>query len=584
MAAAQPEPVTPPDSQATEEVSSRQVHRPALLAASSDRHQWYVRRRQVDAVSSYVLLHHGPGMDDPADASLVPQSLRSQPEAIAAAARDLYIVFRPGAASADGKAITAGSAGRTVISLRAIAFDERTGTWMHSAAGRVRTLPSLPSSGRVVGFEIYPELGPVVLLYSQGNPEPSAEDETSPDTQDQAEASDDDMEKVTGPGSGYRLYQLGSTQWQPWPIETILGSDSASTDVKLLAGQVPRLLVAALPGTGDDGSDDAAHMWVPDQDAPSRWIDSGSIDVRPADIVDSVELHGRTFLLTREGGGQPSRVSLILDDTAVLPITDLPSPAGERRLIKAGPGLGIVGQVSSSSSLQLTLIDVETGLIGDTESVEPPTPLATDWFRPLILIAGLLLAGIVMFIFRPERRTGTLTLPPGVSLAEPQVRFLALVVDLALCALPALFVTGGSPSDLIRTPLLATSWSQVVPALAMYLLCCGYSMIMEWMSGRTVGKALFSLKVATMAGKRPSLLQCMVRSLMKFIVLLIPPLILFVMMNPLRQRLGDQAARTVVLLIEEVDDHEAEKDDEGSNDPPPPRQQEQEQEQDDQSG
>lgn len=517
---------------------------PILLAASSDEHQWYIRTRQIDTTRTYVPLHHGPGMDDPTRVSVIQQPLMSTPEAIAAVDNLLYIVFRP--ETVVHLAAPQGDVGRTVIVLRAITFDERTGKWLHATAGQARTLPSLPAAGRVVGFEVYPDCGPVALIRTVDDPPPPTGAPVG--IADEKAADEADGLAVDGPPEvedrGYHLFRLSGSQWQRCPLDSIY-ADGAPTGMKLLAGQFPTLLVAGPVGPA---------LWKADPDRIAQWTNRGTLILPPSDIEDSVEYHERSFVLTRTTGSKPPGISLILDDSTLLPIATLAPFDGARRLIKAGPSLGIVSQISASSSLQLTLVDVETGLIGQPGQIEPRTPLTADWFRSLILIAGLLLAGVVMFVFRPERRTAPLTLAPGTSVAEPQVRFLAIVIDLVLCALPALFITGGSPSDLIRTPLLASTWSQVMPPLTMYGLCCLYSLVTEWLTGRTAGKALFNLRVATIAGAKPGLLQSLVRNLMKLIVLLIPPLILFVFMNPLRQRLGDQAACTIVVLVDDEPD------------------------------
>ena len=65
--------------------------------------------------------------------------------------------------------------------------------------------------------------------------------------------------------------------------------------------------------------------------------------------------------------------------------------------------------------------------------------------------------------------------------------------------------------------------------------------------GTSLGKRLFGLHAVTTDGRPPRPWQVIVRNLFKVVTLIVPPLAIFVLFNPTRQRLGDVAARTIVV-------------------------------------
>ena len=70
--------------------------------------------------------------------------------------------------------------------------------------------------------------------------------------------------------------------------------------------------------------------------------------------------------------------------------------------------------------------------------------------------------------------------------------------------------------------------------------------VMELLIGRSVGKLIAGTRIAALDGRRPTPSAILIRNLLRVADLLIFPLG-FVILSPLRQRLGDMAAGTIVI-------------------------------------
>jgi uncharacterized RDD family membrane protein YckC len=82
-------------------------------------------------------------------------------------------------------------------------------------------------------------------------------------------------------------------------------------------------------------------------------------------------------------------------------------------------------------------------------------------------------------------------------------------------------------------------------ALAGYL---AYTFLAEALFARTVGKALLGLRVASLDGSPPGAVAAFARNALRLIdVTMLGLPLLLVLLSPLRQRVGDIAARTVVV-------------------------------------
>lgn len=88
-----------------------------------------------------------------------------------------------------------------------------------------------------------------------------------------------------------------------------------------------------------------------------------------------------------------------------------------------------------------------------------------------------------------------------------------------------------------------------LPAVVMFLATAAYWILTEWVLGATVGKLICDLRVVSITGRRCSFRQSVKRNLLRTVDFFPLYLTGFVAakLSPLRQRLGDQWAKTIVV-------------------------------------
>lgn len=133
--------------------------------------------------------------------------------------------------------------------------------------------------------------------------------------------------------------------------------------------------------------------------------------------------------------------------------------------------------------------------------------------------------------------------------AEILQRAMAHIIDF-IALLPFFFVAVEVLS--LAPETREVDWSDPL-ALGMLGLFAGlqfvYYFLQEWLFGRTLGKRLIGLRVCRVDGSRITFLQALLRNLLRvfdatFVLSIVG--VAFMMITPLRQRLGDVAARTMV--------------------------------------
>jgi uncharacterized RDD family membrane protein YckC len=137
-------------------------------------------------------------------------------------------------------------------------------------------------------------------------------------------------------------------------------------------------------------------------------------------------------------------------------------------------------------------------------------------------------------------------LPDGLQLGPMGYRVIAAVFDLLLVFFSwfAVIRFWGHYNE-AQNSYLVTGF----PALALMTATPIYWFSMEWFFGATVGKLICDLRVVSLTGKKCSLGQSLKRNLLRPIDFFPWYLVGFiaVKLSPLRQRLGDQWAKTIVV-------------------------------------
>lgn len=139
-------------------------------------------------------------------------------------------------------------------------------------------------------------------------------------------------------------------------------------------------------------------------------------------------------------------------------------------------------------------------------------------------------------------------LPDGLQLGSMGYRVIAAVFDLFAVGLICypFFHFGGHYREVGTGYQVNVSG---LPALAMMFSAWIYWVLTEWLFSASVGKLICDLRVVTLRGEKCSFEQFAKRNLLRAVDFFPFYLIGFIAakLSPLRQRLGDQWARTIVV-------------------------------------
>jgi uncharacterized RDD family membrane protein YckC len=203
------------------------------------------------------------------------------------------------------------------------------------------------------------------------------------------------------------------------------------------------------------------------------------------------------------------------------------------------------------SQLILQAYDDDGKLTGEPTTLAAPQPPADPRVGQWIEVA---LIAAMVFVLISTIRHRQLEPPSvqglqGLQLARFSLRFFAGMVDLwpqwAASVVGVYWTyTGDTTLDAVllqgRTQLL------LVGAMVAYVL---HTLILELLTQRSIGKMIFGLRVTDFSGAKPARSAIVIRNVLRVLdisFLFFLPLLL-VRFTPLRQRLGDLAARTIVV-------------------------------------
>ncbi len=204
---------------------------------------------------------------------------------------------------------------------------------------------------------------------------------------------------------------------------------------------------------------------------------------------------------------------------------------------------------ASESDLFWTRMDLRGNVVPAARlRVEKPT----FWIRyvDFVLWAGTIaIATLIMLIYwRRDPQTNRLELPTEFVVGDFGRRIGAAVVDLAPCVVAALAFFDVGIDIYAQWPGHARSWTDTIPGAFVMGVYIGHCLLTETFTARTLGKALFGLRVTDLRGGAPNVWQVLARNFMKVFDLIAPPLLILPLVGPYRQRLGDMVGRTVVVI------------------------------------
>jgi uncharacterized RDD family membrane protein YckC len=289
-----------------------------------------------------------------------------------------------------------------------------------------------------------------------------------------------------------------------------------------------------------------------------RWEDSAWKDLGTVPAADVAQfkllggLHGPALWVAPEQGAgklhfdndgdwsQPRALEIAgKAPTPAAPLRAITVAGGTNvRLVFGGPN----GQLLEQAFSMRAPGEVRTlGSVTPLPALSGPIdPLPLRWLTTAA-------AAMLMMVVIGSARRG----PPPQAIAQLTpaplaMRFMAGMIDALPLAVAVIMllrdITTPDPSlDEIAAAIGPTYYI----AIGIYLL---HTWATEWLTGRTIGKFIFGLSVVTLDGQKPSAVQFVVRNLLRLVdVMIVVPLML-VIFSPLRQRVGDIAARTVVVL------------------------------------
>lgn len=493
--------------------------RASLLAAGARTHGWIVLEGRVFAGDGAgARLYHVPG----AAASgtvLQAQSLPVGPVRVAAWGERVYMVYEP-------VDLTAAHGVRSVRTI-AIGAEQPPGWFTYTPPDRQEALAALPAEGTLAGL-VGTRAGPVALLLdAKGGraqllhmggegwgdvPLPPGFDESS-------------GWRITALGDGFALAEFpgrGPARLWTMPVAWLASRTAApvaGTDEGPPAPAGPPEWTSRLSAlTADDAF--IAPGWVGDWLVAGKWADGGALTL---DLVRGEE----RFLLARLSDIPKGHTLFTVGERAFVAWFD----AGDEQL------------------LDLAVVSTVTGRVLHRGPAIPASPLRSRDLQVLALLLGAVVLTVVIFLLRPEAASRpAIQMPPDTALAEPAPRALAGAIDLFPCFLLAARVTGAPIAVVLGAPFGGGGLGEVnaglwpfVGGLAIFFV---HSALGEWLTGRTIGKAIVGCRTVSTDGGPISLWQSVSRNAVKAMA---PPVAALVLMDPRRRHPGDVVAGTVVV-------------------------------------
>ena len=228
-----------------------------------------------------------------------------------------------------------------------------------------------------------------------------------------------------------------------------------------------------------------------------------------------------------------------------------PPAAGARAEEEPSSWAHLAAEPTPERSLRLTPVSLE-GTVGVAREVgiseRPSGPGVADF--PLLLLV-LMVATAATFVFwRRDPRQQRLRLAERQRLATLGPRLAAAAIDAGPGLLVAWGLLGVRPEEVLaHWPGLGrpNTPAEVLPPLLFVAVTVLHTGVAEALTARSLGKALLRLRVADLAGDRPSAGRIALRAALKPVDLLAVLLLVLPLINPHRQRLCDLVAATVVL-------------------------------------
>lgn len=476
-----------------------------LPSAGSSNHGWVVLPPSPDPTRS-AGVYHFPIDAPPATVRLGPRLVR-MPSSIAASGDRLYLVYDEAVLRASEPPAAGGEPiGPPRRRVQQVAVRQGLAPLFYDYLPQGRepeTLPNLPDRGALEGVAAT-SAGPAALLRE---------------------------------GDAVSIVLLRDLDWEvvePPPLESSAGAAllASPTRLMLLERRPPdRAVLWWLPASEVASSGEWRSLELPLPDGADRFLTAGEQVIAAAEDGSTIRLW-----LLREGGAYP--------------LAGIERPEAPHALFGAGLRIHLAWlQQEDSPRLMARVVSAVSGEIMHDGPVLTEPLVRGRELHTIALLLGFVLLTALIFVLRPQAGgRDAVAIPDGMSLAGPGRRFIALLIDAGPPLLISGAVFGVSPKDMVLTAMLVPE--SVERDAAAFLLGIAativHASVCDAFFGRSLGRLATSCRVASAApgSARLRLWRAAARNA---VVLLCPPLALFVLIDPLRRHPADVVTASVVV-------------------------------------
>lgn len=342
------------------------------------------------------------------------------------------------------------------------------------------------------------------------------------------------------------------TDWEPWSLYRVTGTRWQPIDMP--EGLEPRGVKALLaPQTKDDPIvllyRTAAGRAVRYALSGDKW-ESRSYQIDLPGEYELIRAFDHEAVVDRPDPAGPLRVRVLLADRVLdAGLIDVPKGATSWWTTAMDDKLSVVFPGETITVAQRDLREPKDRAATVTVLKEEPWP-ATAANQRMITYGMMFVLLVAMFVaLRPSNRISRASLPETIVLARLSQRGLATVIDLLPGVVVSMFMYEIVDPRLMFALFmdLSGNWSLKTPVVTAAGLMLVHTTISEIYSGTTLGKRIMHIRVVNYELAPPNANQALIRNIIKMLELIFWPLLIGLMLAPVRQRLGDQAARTLVI-------------------------------------
>ncbi len=500
-----------------------------VLAAASGRHVYVVRPGVEE--SGWEVVH--------LDAESGPGSYRTvfrtprRPETIAAVDDRCILVLAP---------FDAARPTPLAISFR-VSQHPLNDVWFADPPGDPRVLPPLPSGGEIAGMVAVRSGELVVHRPSQRVARGVARTTTTTTSTADESSGQEVAEPIIGEdGAVHLLTPPARAAWEPVspPASFESAVELAVGPVILDGVAVPGLVWCTSTGT-----------WRVAGLTDDGWVSTEIEGLPPGRPVSLAGLDGRTLLALVDDADRMRIVDLIRSGTSESPVTQarafavLESAAiGDRAsMVGTSTGLWIVGL--DGANVRIATVDRVDGrasaVVVASEQEVGGSLVEYPIYAGLVMVVVM-----VTFLLRPHIERQPAAMADDVVPSGVLRRAAGLCIDLAPGLMASVVIFGLDPAVFLDE-LRNGDPGAVAPAIVAMVVASAITIVLEALTGRSLGKWLVGARVAALDGSPGTPWQRALRAALRLMVLLFWPIGVIALLDPAGRGMPELLTRTVVV-------------------------------------